>query len=111
MSGDLASAESKLASLEKRIATLEISGESSTGASNEAVEAAVQQYQSQVLVRLKEIRDAMKEEGGDIGTIRNERDAAVEENKRLKKEVERLQYRVKHLIKSLEEEERKNEGK
>jgi peptidoglycan hydrolase CwlO-like protein len=106
MSADLTSAENKLASLEKRIANLEISGASSGG---EAAEAAVRQYQVQVLARLKEIRDAMTSEGGDVTTIRNERDSTVEENKRLKKEFERLQYRVTHLVKSLEEEERKNE--
>lgn len=110
MSADNTAAENKLAALEKRIASLELSG-STTSASNEAVEAAVRQYQIQVLARLKEIRDAMKEEGGDVTIVRKERDAAVEENKQLKKEVERLQYRVKHLVKSLEEEERKHEGK
>lgn len=109
--GDLASAENKLASLEQRIANLELSDSPNANANSEAVDAAIQQYQLQVLARLKEIRDAMKVEGGDISSVRKERDTAVEENKLLKKEVERLQYRVKHLIKSLEEEERKNEGK
>ncbi len=65
-------------------------------------------YQIKVLEKLKLIRETLVTEGGDLATIRAERDAAVAENAALKKENERLQYRVRHLIKALDQEESKN---
>ena len=47
------------------------------------------------------IRDKITAEGGDAIALRKERDAALEENERMKKVIERLNYRVNHLIKEL----------
>ena len=58
-------------------------------------------------MKLKAIRTALTAEGGDIATVTAERDAAVAEVARLKKDNARLDYRVKHLIKMLKEEEDK----
>ena len=56
-------------------------------------------YQAKLLVRLKEIRAAIGT--GDAGSIKKERDAALSENVELKKELERANYRIKHLVKEL----------
>jgi hypothetical protein len=48
------------------------------------------------------------EESGDIDAIRAERDAALAEVAKLKKDNARLDYRVKHLIKMLNESEASN---
>lgn len=56
-------------------------------------------YQAKLLVRLKEIRSAIGT--GDAGSIKKERDAALSENVELKKELERANYRIKHLVKEL----------
>jgi hypothetical protein len=40
--------------------------------------------------------------------IRDERDALKEENKKFLKEMERMKYRINHLVRSLSEEENKN---
>lgn len=56
-------------------------------------------YQAKLLVRLKEIRVTIGT--GDAGSIKKERDAALSENVELKKELERANYRIKHLVKEL----------
>ena len=56
-------------------------------------------YQAKLLSRLKEIRESIGD--GDAGAIKKERDAAIDENTRLKKELERANYRINHLIKEL----------
>jgi chromosome segregation ATPase len=110
MSEELAVAEQKLGSLEERISKLELEATKGPVSDNLSVaEEAVKAYQIQLVDRLKEIRDAIKNEDGDIVQIRNERDAAISENKKLKIEIERLGYRVRHLIKNLDEEERKHD--
>lgn len=75
----------------------------------QAVDLAIKLYQKQILGKLKAIRDALVAEGGDVATIRRERDEARAENAALKKDVERLNYRVRHLVKALNEEEQKNQ--
>ena len=51
--------------------------------------------------KLKVIRDKIIAEGGDGTALQKERDAALAENERMKKEIEKLNYRVSHLIKEL----------
>jgi chromosome segregation ATPase len=82
-----------------------------TNNNSEAVEAALKAYQKQILGKLKQIREAFDAEGGDIQTIRSERDQLAAENKKMKTEIERLNYRVNHLVKALNEEEAKNAAK
>lgn len=110
---DLKSAESRMDAIENRIEkALEFIGSSNNSASNSSeVQAAIVAYQKQILEKLKDIRTQFNEEVGDIAKVREERDKAVSENSKLKKDVEKLNYRVNHLIKALNEEEAKNSGK
>jgi regulator of replication initiation timing len=68
-------------------------------------------YQKQVLMKLKGIRETLVSEIGNVSEIKESREVAVSENAELKKEVERLKYRIQILVKSLEEEENKNRSK
>lgn len=103
------SAEARMSGIEERILALESTGNNSS--SNAAVQEAVRAYQIQVLEKLKAIRQSLASEGGDVKTIKAERDAALAENAALKKEVDRLNYRVRHLVKALNEEESKHASK
>ena len=104
---DISSAENRMTSIEAKLMELEKSAVSaSTGSpSQEAVELAIKKYQQQMLGKLQAIKEALVAEGGDVTSTRQERDEARAENAALKKEVERLNYRVRHLIKTLNEEE------
>jgi hypothetical protein len=95
--------EDKLKELEQRLGTIEAQGGNESNQSQQ-----LHQYQSQILPKLMLIREKMIAEGGDIDQVKNERDQAINENVALKKEIERLNYRVNHLVKSLNEEEAKN---
>ena len=99
----ISEAEDRLKTIEDRLLAVELTGVSVTSTAD--VEIALHQYQKQILGKLKEVRDKIAEEGGDIATIRKERDEAVSENALLKKEVEKLNYRVQHLVKALNAEE------
>ena len=68
-------------------------------------------YQKQVLMKLKGIRETLVSEIGNVSEIKESREVAVSDNADLKKEVERLKYRIQILVKSLEEEENKNRSK
>lgn len=77
----------------------------------------LKEYQLQVLTKLKELRNVMISDSNTNSDIpgsssssimKNERDAAVAEVKLLKKEVEKLNYRIRHLVKALNEEETKH---
>ncbi len=106
MENQISAAENALKELEDRV--FKIESQSASKNELQIAEDAVKAYQSQLLGRLKEIRDAFQSEGGDIISITKERDLLKEENKQLKKEMERMQYRIKHLIKALNEEEAKS---
>jgi hypothetical protein len=98
----LAAAASRMNALEEKISELEASrgdktNDGNTAASNEALF----DYQAQLLERLSRVRDALSIEGGDIGQIKAERDLIRAENIKLKMEAEKLNYRVKHLVKAL----------
>ncbi len=90
-----------MSQLEQRLKNIEVIN-SSKAANPLIVEQALHSYQSQVLSKLKEIRSAIVEEGGDIGKVKEERDKALAENEKMKKEIERNNYRIRHLIKALE---------
>lgn len=100
---------SKLKIIEERLSSVEsvASNSISTVADNSAVEIALNEYKLQILTKLKSVRDKLVSEDSDIISIRNERDLALQQVATLKKENDRLNYRVRHLIKSLEEEEKK----
>jgi hypothetical protein len=100
-----------MASLESRIgdcAQQVNAATKSAGGTDKAAKDVLLKYQAQMLVRLKEVRDALRDDDGDVVTIRTERDEAKNEAAQLRKENERLAYRVNHLIKALNEEEAKN---
>jgi hypothetical protein len=105
-------ATEKMSSLEERIAMLEkiadFNIEHPVIQSNSNFEELLLNYQVQMLGKLKAIREGLAAEGGDVGTIRAERDSLREANNALKKENERLNYRVRHLVKALNEEENKD---
>lgn len=95
----------RIESLEKQNITKEnISAEIMSG---------IQNYQAQLLPRLKEIRDALQKEsatgvkGGNLVKLEEENSSLKDENKKLKSDIEKLNYRVNHLIKMLNEEENK----
>ena len=64
-------------------------------------------YQKQVLQKLKMIRETLVSEIGNVAEVKESRDVAVTENVKLRKEIEKLQYRINILINSLNEEEEK----
>lgn len=97
--------EARLANVERVVSEGKISISSSKIDETEKV---LNEYKLQMLAKLKVVRDTLIMEGGDIQGIRNERDQAIKENIALKKENERLNYRVRHLIKALNEEEEKH---
>jgi hypothetical protein len=96
--------EARLANVERVVSEGKILTNTST---NSDVERALNEYKLQMLAKLRMVRETLIAEGGDIQTMRIERDQAIKENLSLKKENERLNYRVRHLIKALNEEENK----
>jgi len=77
------------------------------------VQGALANYQKHMLEKLLQIRSAMANgegngEGGNVAAMREERDAAKSEAAALRKELEKANYRITHLVKSLKAEEEKN---
>ena len=95
-----------MSSIEERLTKVEVSlGGNATTTTN----VDLKEYQTQLLIKLKCIRQAMTAEGGDIVQIKEERDKLALENAKQKKEIDKLNYRVKHLIKALNREEAKHQ--
>ncbi|KAI9998130.1 hypothetical protein PInf_002464 [Phytophthora infestans] len=57
----------------------------------------LREYQTQLLLKLRDIRDTMLKEGSSLEQLRKERDEARSERDTLKKQVDKLNYRVHHL--------------
>ena len=112
-------AESTLRSLEERVLAVEASTKGSNKTSDvsddDKVSIAIKAYQIQMLNRLKDIQEAMQNEqsgsstSGDVLKIIAERDMALAEIKKQKSDITKLNYRVNHLVKALNEEEAKNQ--
>lgn len=106
---------SSIESLTSRIETLEKQNFTKENVSKEIL-AGIQNYQAQLLPRLKEIRDALEKEnntsmkGSNYIKLEEENSLLKDENKKLKNDIEKLNYRVNHLIKMLNEEENKNKN-
>ena len=79
------SAEAKIEEIEKRLADLEVAKKRSGGVADREV---LQTFQKTLLVRLKEIRAALGDDG-DVEKVKKERDSALAEVASLKKELER----------------------
>ena len=106
MTDTLSELEQRMQAIEERIISAESRG--SAPSSGEEVERALHEYQVQVLAKLKAIKQKIMEDGGDTATIKRERDQALVENASLRNEVEKLNYRIKHLVRALNEEEQKS---
>lgn len=96
---EISAAEARMLSIEKRILSIESTKAAENNSSD--IQQALAEYQQQILMKLKAVRDQFSAEGGDVSVIKRERDDAITENVALKKEVEKLNYRVQHLIKAL----------
>ena len=91
--------------LEQRVADLE------AGKQYEATKSAVEKVEEEFLVQLRDIRAAIVS-GGQTSTVDNkELEALRAENKALKERNDKLEYRVKHMVASMEELYAKSKGK
>jgi hypothetical protein len=101
---DTNEAMSKLTLLEYRLAEVERSNKEKAKVNSVVDNTALMAYQRSMLTRLKAIRSALGNEGGgDVGAITRERDALLEENKKLKADNDKLNYRIMHLVRSMKE--------
>lgn len=57
----------------------------------------LREYQTQLLLKLRAIRDTMQKEGSSVEQLKKERDEARQERDALQKQVAKLNYRVHHL--------------
>ena len=92
----------RLTILETRLSAAEAEAREqpgAAGASSAEASGMLLEYQKQMLARLLAVREALVSGGGDIAYVVKEREALKEENARLKKEAERLNYRIAHLVK------------
>lgn len=93
-----------LARLEERLSKVEReAGEVVAGQGQAAVDGeGLLVYQKQVLGRLVMIRDALAADPAvDMAYVLKERDALREENAKLTKEIDKLNYRIAHLVKNV----------
>ena len=103
MSTQYSDATARMTVLENKIVDLEAScGRKNNQTDSDITSGSLHEYQVQLHQKLVNIRSALISEGGDISQIREERDLYLAENTQLKKETERLNYRVQHLIKALD---------
>jgi predicted nucleic acid-binding Zn-ribbon protein len=81
--------------LKQRIAALEV------GQSYEATKEAVQKVEYEFLVKLREIRSALRSQGSSLANSK-EMEALRLENEQLKRRNAKLEYRVQHVVANLE---------
>lgn len=84
-----------MADLEKRIASLEV------GKRYDATKEAVQKVELEFLIKLREIRAALQQEGSTAANSK-ELEALKLENEQLRKRNEKLEYRVQHVVANME---------
>jgi chromosome segregation ATPase len=87
--------QEQIDALEKRAAALEakLSQGSSRGGSSDAA----------TLPKLEQLRKLIEEDRLEAETVRAQKDALEEENQKLRADVEKLNYRVKHLLRTIDE--------
>ena len=106
---DLTNALTRMQAIEQRLGVVEKSNSSlGSGNNNNVDKQALARFQLQMVDRLKEIKTAMMNSGGDVVAITAERDAALAENAKLKADAAKMEYRINHLVKMLNEEEAKH---
>lgn len=82
--------------LQQRVKALEV------GDTRDATQKAVQQAQADMLLKLREIRQSVQE--GAAGTASTkELDALKAENEALRKQTTKQEYRIRHLVGTVEE--------
>jgi len=98
-------AEALLKTLQKRVQALEKAGPAAgggRGGGGGGDGPALRAYQTEMLGKLRALRKALQEEG-DLTSVKEERDAALAENAKLKKDLAKAQYRIMHLKRALVE--------
>jgi len=111
----MAEFDAKLKELEQRLLNVEASEKVAIISDEEKISKAINEYKLQMVGKLKDIRAAMDAENnskgisGDVAAVSAERDAALAQVKKQQIEIDRLKYRVNHLVKALNEEESKNQ--
>ena len=102
MSAAYVEADVRMSAIEGKLTAIEASrGNNTNQMSTAAFNEVLFDYQTQLLDKLRNVRKALTADGGDLGQIKEERDNLQAENLKLKKEAEKLNYRVKHLVKAL----------
>ena len=102
MSAAYVEADVRMSAIEGKLTAIEASrGNNTNQMSTAAFNEVLFDYQTQLLDKLRNVRNALTADGGDLGQIKEERDNLQAENLKLKKEAEKLNYRVKHLVKAL----------
>ncbi|KAG6579874.1 uncharacterized protein IUM83_11437 [Phytophthora cinnamomi] len=91
VNSDLNSVLSRMDAVEKRLAAEQTQLDGPVGGAD------LREYQTQLLLKLRAIRDTMQREGSSLEQLRQERDAARSERDALQKQVDKLHYRVQHL--------------
>jgi predicted nucleic acid-binding Zn-ribbon protein len=85
-----------VAELAKRVEALEV------GAKFEATQKDVKEVEKEFLAKLQEIRETIVKDAGGTSSSKDMQ-ALKEENDALKKRNAKLEYRVQHLVKTMEE--------
>ena len=103
MSTQYSEAAARMTVLENKVNDLEaLCGNEKDQKDTVSSSGSLHDYQVQLHQKLVNIRNLLVSEGGDISEVRAERDLYLAENAQLRKETERLNYRVQHLIKALD---------
>ena len=101
---EISKAEQLVSDLERRVTLMEL-GSASVDSRKASDNEEMRGFKLNILTKLKTIRDKLVSEGGDPEQLKKERDEALAENIKMKKEMEKQAYRIKHLIKELSLEE------
>ena len=108
------SSQKKLRELEERLTSIEASEKVGQLSDEQKVTKALDEYKIQLASRLREISAAMAAEkknasvSGDAKVLISERDDALALVQKQQIEIDRLKYRVNHLVKALTAEEERN---
>ena len=89
----------EVADLEKRVQALEV------GKQYDATKEAVQKVEQEFLIKFREIRSAMVADGsgGSSAAATKELEALKAENEELKRQNDKMKYRIQHMLTYMEE--------
>eukprot|EP00004_Rigifila_ramosa_P019334 TRINITY_DN4895_c0_g1_i1.p1 TRINITY_DN4895_c0_g1~~TRINITY_DN4895_c0_g1_i1.p1 ORF type:complete len:112 (+),score=31.82 TRINITY_DN4895_c0_g1_i1:1-336(+) len=108
MEARIAEAEARLSALTSELASIEaqLKAEPVVHISGESSES-LHKFQRETLVELQQLREVLGTERNEALALKEKHDRLEVDQEKLKKENERLKYRILHLLRSLEEEEAK----